>query len=365
MNGLLWEKEIRQAEHVRLLGRLDPQQPVLSMFLTGSGVELRLRCTTLDMEIEADYEIQCPWIGVLVDGAPVARFALSRGRHFYTLLGGMDETVAHTVTVLRDTQPVLEDGRLSVRAHRLRSDGELLPLPARSLGIEFIGDSLTSGEGLTGPRDAMEWRTIWLSGMETWAAEVCRRMNAQGRWISQSGWGVYWSWDANREHCIARIYDQICPVERGGSALYDFEANPVEAVVINLGTNDAAALSHLKGRAREEAAAAITHAAADFIRQVRKKNPQAYILWAYGMCGEEAAPLLRSAVRTVRREGDRRVGYIRLPACARENLGSREHPGRSSHLRAARAVTKRLQEALAAQKQPAQRGKGEKHDQDS
>ena len=43
MNGLLWEKEIRQAEHVRLLGRLDPQQPVFSMFFTGSGVELRLR----------------------------------------------------------------------------------------------------------------------------------------------------------------------------------------------------------------------------------------------------------------------------------------------------------------------------------
>ncbi len=38
MNGLLWEKEIRQAEHVRLLGRLDPQQPVFSMFFTGSGV---------------------------------------------------------------------------------------------------------------------------------------------------------------------------------------------------------------------------------------------------------------------------------------------------------------------------------------
>ena len=31
MDGLLWEKEIRQAEHVRLLGRFDPQQPVFPM----------------------------------------------------------------------------------------------------------------------------------------------------------------------------------------------------------------------------------------------------------------------------------------------------------------------------------------------
>ena len=63
--------------------------------------------------------------------------------------------MAHTVTVVRDTQPVQEDGELFVHAHRLRTDGELLPLPDRALTIEFIGDSLTSGEGLTGPRSAM------------------------------------------------------------------------------------------------------------------------------------------------------------------------------------------------------------------
>ena len=147
MDGLLWEQEIRQAEHVRLLGRFDPQQPVFPMFFTGSGVEMRIRCTTLEMEIEAGYALQCPWLGVMVDGAPVARMALRRGRHLYTLLAGMDETVAHTVTVVRDTQPVPEDEALFVTAHRIRTDGELLPLPNRALTIELIGDSLTSGKG--------------------------------------------------------------------------------------------------------------------------------------------------------------------------------------------------------------------------
>ena len=184
MDGLLWEQEIRQAEHVRQLGRFDPQQPVFPMFYTGSGVEMQIRCTTLEIEIEADYALQCPWIGVMVDGAPVARFALERGRRLYTLLAGMDETAAHTVTVVRDTQPVMEDERLFVLAHRLRTDGELLPLPERALTIEFIGNSLTSGEGLIGPQSAMEWRTVWLSGMESYAMDVCRMMNAQGRWIS-------------------------------------------------------------------------------------------------------------------------------------------------------------------------------------
>lgn len=346
MDGLLWEQEIRQAEHVRLLGRFDPQQSAFPMFYTGSGVEMQIRCTTLQLEIEADYALQCPWIGVMVDGAPVARFPLERGRRLYTLLAGMDETVSHTVTVVRDTQPVMEDERLFVIAHRIRTDGELLPLPERALTIEFIGNSLTSGEGLIGPQSAMEWRTIWLSGMESFAMDVCRMMNAQGRWISQSGWGVYWSWDGDRERRLPRIYDAVCAVERGGDTPYDFESNPVDVVVINVGTNDATALSKMYGARREEAEAAIHDAAVDFLRQVRERNPEAYILWAYGMCGGSISRLLRSAVREVQRAGDRRVGYVQLPACPEDALGSRAHPGRENHRSAARAVVRRLNRAL-------------------
>lgn len=117
-------------------------------------------------------------------------------------------------------------------------------------------------------------------------------------------------------------------------------------VVINVGTNDAAALSRAQGAQREEAAAAIRKAAADFLRQVRRRNPGAYILWAYGMCGGDIAPLLRGAVREVRREGDRRVGYVQLPLCPEKGLGSRAHPGRDNHRSAARAVVRNLKKAL-------------------
>ena len=179
--------------------------------------------------------------------------------------------------------------------------------------------------------------------------EVCRGMNAQGRWISQSGWGAYWSWDGNRENRLPRIYDAVCAVERGGEAPYDFEQNPVDAVVLNVGTNDASALSRLEGEEKERAAAAIRAAAADFLRQIRRHNPQAYILWSYGMCGGDIAPLLRSAVQEVRREGDQRVGYVQLPPCPEKGLGSRAHPGRENHRSAALAVMRRLKKALEGQ----------------
>ena len=60
MSGLMWEKDLRQAEHVRLLGRFDPQQSAFPMYWTGSGVEICLRCSTLQVEIEADDVLQCP-----------------------------------------------------------------------------------------------------------------------------------------------------------------------------------------------------------------------------------------------------------------------------------------------------------------
>ena len=135
-------------------------------------------------------------------------------------------------------------------------------------------------------------------------------------------------------------------MERGGDAPYDFESNPVDVVVINVGTNDATALSKMYGARREEAEAAIHDAAVDFLRQVRERNPEAYILWTYGMCGGSISRLLRSAVREVQRAGDRRVGYVQLPACPEDGLGSRAHPGRENHRSAARAVVRRLNRAL-------------------
>lgn len=338
----LWERPVMEARPLRVLGRTDEQGGALRLRWAMSGAQVRIRCAQLYVELEAEYEQQAIWAAVLVDGAPVSRFALTPGRRWYAALLGMDADVAHTVSIVRETQPVDAEPRARLLLHALRSDGELLPLPEPGLTVEFIGDSLTSGEGLAGAVGTMEWRTAFLSASRTYAQTLLGILGAQGRWVSMCGWGVTYAWDGNRAHSVPGIYTQLCGPEADGGAPYGFDANPAGLVIVNLGTNDAGAIRSAPEAERPALREEVGRDAAAFLRLIRAKNPGAYILWAYGMCHHELEDELRRAVQTVRDEGDARVGYASLTACARDELAAREHPGPAAHARAAREIARYL-----------------------
>ena len=332
----MWTKTIREIPEVRLLGRFDPRQPDLPMHWTRSGVRLRIRCVRLDAELTASHGVHPAWLMVRVDGAQVARMVLPDGRHWFTLLDGMDPTVPHTVEILRDTQPIEGEPEISVVLHALRSDGEMEALPAPKLRIECIGDSLTSGEGIVGPHDAMEWISAWMSG-ENYPQFLAEALDAEVTHISQGGWGVYWGWDASRHSCIPDLYDMVCAHEAAGRVPCDFAANPVDVVVINLGTNDASGVDTLPEAERPAMRRTIAEAAERFVRHVRQVRPGALILWAYGMCDHRLTAELRGTIERLKAE-DPNLDYVDLPTAAPDEMGSRMHPGIPSHRRAAELI---------------------------
>lgn len=336
---------ICNSANVRLLGRRDPSAADFFAYWTGSGIEVNIKCRRLEIELDRPYESGTMWLLTTVDGAPVTRFPLENGRRWYTVLDGMDESVLHTVCIVRDTQPYGDEMKMPLKMLNIRTDGELLPLSARPLTIEFVGDSLTTGEGIVGPKSAMEWKSVWFSSYN-YSQIVCDMLNANRRVVSQSGWGAYISWDGNKKCAIPRIYNKLCGFS-DNSAEYDFRCQPADAVVINLGTNDASAINLCKTDnevlARRRS---VGRAAEKFIKQVRELNPDAYILWAYGMCSPAITQTFKSAVKRVNRQGDGRVGFVALPPCTDEDLGSRWHPGVNNHRKAAEAIAEHLKTAL-------------------
>lgn len=327
------------------LGRFNPDETACNLWWSGSGVRTRFEGRRLEIEAAAADDEHTPFIAVTVDGAPVARFALRPGTHRYDLLGRMEAGVWHDVAVLRDSQPTDGD-RAPVALDALWAEGTLAaPAPKKRL-IEFLGDSLTVGEGTVGPKDAMEWRMLWISNQFAFPTLVCESMDAEKRVIALGGWGAYLSYDANPDHAIGRIYDRLCGAAPAGDAPYDFAAQRrADAVVINLGTNDAGAIGGMAGPGRGAALAALEESAVRLMEDVRARNPGAAILWAYGLCGNDVrAPLERAVERRIA-AGDARLRYLALDDCAGD-VGSRMHPGRAAHRRAAAQIAGALDEMM-------------------
>lgn len=327
------------------MGRYDHAEPACQLWWSGSGIRLRVSCRRLELEAEVPDNEHLPWLAVTVDGAPVARFPMLPGSHRYPLLEGMDPGVSHEVAVYRDTQPHDTDlGPASLTALWMDSD----PLPAQPNPriVEFIGDSLTVGEGLAGGADAMEWRMAWISNTFAFPTLAAARLRAEKRVVALGGWGVWESWDGDPACRIGRIYRQLCGVAPGGEAPYDFTLHrPSDAVVINLGTNDASALANLPEDEQPAAREAITRRAVELMETVREVAPNAVILWAYGLCGGVLAEPLRKAVALRQGAGDDQVRYLALTDCG-SDLGSRQHPGRAAHERAAREIAEALEAVL-------------------
>ena len=327
-----------------LVGRHDKGQKECGLWWSGSGVRMRTACTAVEVEAESSARDHAQWLGVMIDGEAVARFPLREGRHRYLALSGMEDTVPHEIAILRDTQPSYdEDG--PVYLHAVYTDGDVQKPEQKKLLVEFLGDSLTVGEGTLGPRSAQEWRMMWISHMPAFPTLVCSLLNADKRVVALGGWGAYKSWDGHHESRIGAIYEKLCAVTPGGEKDYDFDERGADAVVINLGTNDGSAIGKEAPENREAEARRLTQDAVELLKTVRRHQPNAFLFWAYGLCGVDMTPFLKAAVEQYRAEtGDQRAAYLPLPD-ANGDVGSRLHPSRDAHRRAAAVIAEAIRRA--------------------
>ena len=183
---------------------------------------------------------------------------------------------------------------------------------------------------------------LFISHMPAFPTLVAEELKADKRVIALGGWGAARSWDNRQDGRIGRIYGQLCGVTPGGQVPAPADERPADAVVINLGTNDASALDKLAAEGRTGGMAELEDSAVALMELVRLRNPGAVILWAYGLGGGAMHEPLRRAVERRRAAGDADTHYLALDDCAGD-LGSRSHPGRAAHARAAAQIAEALE----------------------
>lgn len=361
------EYRLDELKYIHIYGRNSGIISPLTLFWTASGVEVKVKASELWVEVEADYDVYEPWISVLVDHSLISRQMVQKGRYWLPLFRSLDAETEREVRLSKDVQPMNNEPESYLKIYGFRIEGEFCPLEEKSMKIEFIGDSITSGEGTVGAKKELCWSSMIFGSVNHYASMTAEKLGADYRIVSQSGWGVLSSWDGNPGCSLPKYYEKVCGVavageneKAGAGEDYDFSSWQPDAVVINLGTNDEAAFyqpaqymdemgvlfdqkMEMDGTYEVASLKRLENAMEDFIKKVRYYNPGAYIFWAYGMLGTPLKNTILEVIEKYREHtNDTRIKFVELMPATAETIGSREHPGIICHRQAAEILTEEL-----------------------
>lgn len=367
--------KINEIENKRILGRnvKDVENlPEINLFWAASALKINVKACEVWVDFESDYDLNEPWVSIFLNGSRISRFMIEKsGKKSVCLVRGLNSQVENEICIYKDTQPMPGDTKhfLKVKNISLDDNGKFCEIKPAKMKIEFIGDSITSGEGLAGAPEQMEWIPSVFVGSESYAAQVSRYFEADFSVFSQCGWGLCWGWDGNRNNNIPKFYEKVCGVmegdfhnQLGENQDYDFKDGS-DFVVLNLGTNDDGAffqppwkdeksgieykLELDGGKISVSDNEYIVQKAKNFLSLIRKHNKNAQIIWCYGMIKLKFIPeCLNTAIKQWKKEtGDSKIHLLELDSMEDveknyEDKGSRGHPGKKVHGLAAEKLEK-------------------------
>jgi hypothetical protein len=183
----------------------------------------------------------------------------------------------HSFLVTKRTEG--EEGATTVKDIELADDGKLLAPPKRlKRKIEFFGDSITSGMGNESPDDGPDHLLKDKNNFMAYDAITARNLNAELHVTSQSGIGIMISWFP---FIMPQFYDQLNAVGNNDTQ-WNFSSWTPDVVVINLFQNDSWLTDREHRLNPNPTDEQRIQAYIDFVKTIRGKYPEAYIVCALG-----------------------------------------------------------------------------------
>ena len=338
-------------ENVKFIGRNLVKDDVTWLVHSGSAVEFTVTARSAELDINAGSGIssdkdQAPRYAVLINDEVILDDVITSSKRTVELFSGSElRTVKVKVIHLSEAN----SGVMGVSAIRTDSSvaDPVKPTPEKDLRIEFIGDSITCAYGVEGASQNESFKTTTENFMKSYAYLTAQKLDADYSAVSYSGHGIisgYTSGEKNTGQLVPPYYEMIGKFSPYNVS-WDFSAKPNDVVVINLGTNDSSYID----KDFETRSPEFTVEYEKFLVQVRKNNPDAYIICTLGtMGGADEYKLIEEAVANYKKNtGDERImNYWSVTHTQSDGYGSDWHPSEKTQQRSAYVLADKICQVL-------------------
>jgi lysophospholipase L1-like esterase len=319
---------------VRTIGRLVQADGEWRAAWSGSGVAVRFRGTGLALEIRDEGK---NYFQVTVDGKEMP---VLRTTHHEMAAYEIAKDLAageHEAIVAKRTDPSLGE----IAFGRALPAGELLPpsspLPRR---IEFIGDSITAGNGVMGHGPVCWMNPDIQNYFATYGPLTAQRVGAEHRGLSWGG------------KTIAEMTDMFGrTLPKRPESTWDFTKEVPDVVVLNLGTNDFALF--------DPGAFQFVAKYTKLVGAVRAAYPDALVIGILGPMLSDAYPegklnltkargYMKTTFAKLEARGEKRAFFLEVEEQkAADGFGCGYHPSPKTHARIADALATLIKSKMA------------------
>ncbi len=323
---------------VQLMGRFDVTDSARPGFgWSGSAMIARFQGTGATLRIDGSPN----QFAVLVDGAMSPVLKVASGTTQYALASGL-ASGSHDLVVWKRTEGNQGENRfLGIDV----AGGQLLaPSAAPDRRIEIYGDSITAGYGLDGQGPNCSFSQDTEDHYLTYGALTARALNTELHTVAWSGIGMYRNYGESSASADAMpaVYARTLPTQT--DSVWSFDSWQPDAVVINLGTNDAST--------NGDPGTPFRTAYLDFVRTLRQKYPSTQFVLTIGpmLSGDSLAAIkghLQAVIQTRQSEGDSKLAFLEFPVqTGSDGYGCDWHPNAATNAQMATLLTAELKTLL-------------------
>ncbi len=351
VTGDLTEKIFRATdEYVKAIGRTYVNAAGERwMANTASGIEFTFNGTKGSLTILGDFLATGSQpnnqarFAVYVNGKLYADEMLDEATKTFDFYNGTQALVTVKVIKLSESQ----GGTVGIGDIKVTSTDGIRPTEAKAHKIEFIGDSITCGYGIDDEDITGGFKNSTEDGSKTYAYKTAMNLDADYSVVSVSGIGVISNYTGagskNDENVMPKYYEKLAyswasfgDWTSPAKVEWDFSKFQPDAVVINLGTNDSSYVAHDTTRELE-----FVDGYVDFMKQIRKKNPEATIFCTLGIMGADLYPQIEQAVEKYRAQtGDKKVTAMEFDSQQMsDGICVDWHPSEKTNTKAAAKLT--------------------------